>query len=49
MPTERYKRSVNDARALVEIQRLARLDRIVISRHANQRMNDWGATERGRS
>lgn len=36
---------MNDARALAEIQRLARLDRIVISRHANQRMNDRGATE----
>jgi hypothetical protein len=36
---------VNDARALAEIQRLSRLDRIVISRHANQRMNDRGATE----
>jgi hypothetical protein len=36
---------VNDARALAEIQRLARLDRIVITRHANQRMNDRGATE----
>jgi len=36
---------VNDARALAEIQRLARLGRIVITRHANQRMNDRGATE----
>jgi len=36
---------VNDARALAEIRRLAGLDRIVISRHANQRMNDRGATE----
>jgi hypothetical protein len=36
---------VNDARALVEIQRLARLDRIIITRHANRRMNDRGATE----
>ena len=36
---------MNDARALAEIQRLSRLDRIVISRHANQRMNDRGATE----
>jgi len=36
---------VNDARALAEIQRLSRLDRIVITRHANQRMNDRGATE----
>jgi hypothetical protein len=29
----------------MEIQRLARLDRIVITRHANRRMNDRGATE----
>ena len=36
---------MNDARALAEIQRLARLGRIVITRHANQRMNDRGATE----
>jgi hypothetical protein len=36
---------VNDARALAEIQRLSRLDRIVITRHANQRMNDRGTTE----
>jgi len=37
---------VNDASALAEIQRLARLDRIVISRHANQRMNDRGRPSR---
>jgi len=36
---------VSDARALAEIQRLARLDRIVITRHANQRMNERGATD----
>lgn len=33
---------MNDARILAEIQRI---DRIVITRHANQRMNDRGATE----
>lgn len=36
---------MNDARALAEIQRLCRLDRIVITRHANQRMNNRGASE----
>jgi hypothetical protein len=45
MPTLRQTEPVNDARALAEIQRLARLDRIIITRHANQRMNDRGATD----
>jgi hypothetical protein len=36
---------VNDARVLAKIQRLCRLNRIVITRHANQRMNERGATE----
>jgi hypothetical protein len=36
---------VNDAKALGEIQWLARLDRIVITPHAGRRMDERGATE----
>lgn len=38
--------SVNDAKALAEIQWLARLDRIVVTPHAGRRMDERGATER---
>jgi hypothetical protein len=36
---------VNDAKALAEIQRLARLGRIVFAPHARRRMKERGATE----
>lgn len=36
---------VNDANALAEIQRLARLGRIVITPHAGFRMKERGATD----
>lgn len=36
---------VNDAKALAEIQRLARLGRIVYTPHARRRMKERGATE----
>ena len=31
---------MNDGKALIEIQRLARLDRIALTRHARQRMRE---------
>ncbi len=37
---------MSDATALAEIQRLARLDRLVFTRHARERMTERGA-ERG--
>ncbi len=36
----------NDAKALAEIKRLARLDRIVITSHAGRRMSERSATLR---
>jgi len=35
----------SDAKALAEIQRLVRLGRIIITPHANRRMNERGANE----
>ena len=37
---------VDDARVLAEIKRLARLDRVVMTAHANQRMLERGAHPR---
>ncbi len=37
---------VNDAKALAKIQRLARLDRIIITSHAGRRMSERGVAER---
>jgi hypothetical protein len=44
--SRRSLKQVNDAAALAEIQRLARLDRLVFTRHARERMSERGA-ERG--